>query len=145
MVETYKNIVGFENYSVSDLGNVINDKTGRMFKGNDNGDGYLQLALMKNKSRHNKKIHQLVAAAFLLNPENKHCVDHIDNDRQNNNIINLRFSTLSQNNQNRSLSSKCHGVRPWTLQAGDGSGLEGAPGRLRLRDPPPPTDPPTPD
>ncbi len=48
MVETYKKIVGFENYSVSDLGNVINDKTGRILKGNDRR-GYLQVDLMKNK------------------------------------------------------------------------------------------------
>jgi hypothetical protein len=106
MVETYKKIEGFENYSVSDHGNVINDKTGRIMKGTDNGRGYLRVYLTNNKTKQNKSIHQLVAAAFLLNPENKHCVDHIDNDKQNNNIINLRFATHSQNNQNKSISIK---------------------------------------
>ncbi len=79
MVETYKKIVGFENYSVSDFGNVRNDKTGRILKGRDNGDGYLQAGLMKNKQRHNKQIHKLTAEAVLLNPENKIILIIIEN------------------------------------------------------------------
>ena len=105
MVETFKTIEGFENYSVSDLGNVRNDKTGRILKVNDR-DGYFQVNLRKNKTRHTKKIHQLVAKAFLLNPENKKCVDHIDNNRHNNNLINLRYATSQENNRNSKLSSK---------------------------------------
>ena len=103
MNETYKKIEGFENYSVSDFGNVRNDKTGRVLKASDNRDGYLQAGLMNNKKKYNKKIHKLVAEAFLLNPENKKCVDHIDNNKHNNNLINLRFATPSQNQHNKSI------------------------------------------
>ena len=106
MVETYKKIDGIENYSVSDHGNVRNEKTGKNLKGSYNDQGYLRVCLNNNKIKHHKYIHKLVAEAFLLNPENKKCVDHIDNDKQNNNIINLRFATHSQNNQNRSISIK---------------------------------------
>ena len=106
MVETYKIIEGFENYSVSDFGNVRNDKTGRILKGCDDGRGYFQVDLRNNKIKHKKKIHQLVAQAFLQNPENKKCVDHIDNDKQNNNLINLRYATLQENGRNAKLSSK---------------------------------------
>ncbi len=104
MVETYKKIEGFENYSVSDFGNARNDKTGRVLKPTSNALGYLQVALMENKTPHVKRLHQLVATAFLVNPENKKCIDHIDNNRKNNNLINLRFATHSQNQQNRSMS-----------------------------------------
>jgi hypothetical protein len=52
MVETFKNIEGFANYSVSGLGNVINDKTGRILKGSENTHGYVCVDLMENKTRH---------------------------------------------------------------------------------------------
>ena len=106
MVETYKKIEGFENYSVSEHGNVRNDKTGKNLKGGDNGQGYLRVCLMKNKMRCFIFIHKLVAEAFLLNPENKQCVDHIDNNKHNNNLIDLRYATLQENGKNAKLSSK---------------------------------------
>ena len=104
MIETYKKIKGFENYSVSDHGNVGNDQTGRILKGLDRA-GYLQVGLIKNKTKHTKQIHKLTAGGFLLNPENKPFVDHIDNNRQNNNLKNLRFATSQENSRNRSISS----------------------------------------
>jgi len=45
-------------------------------------------------------IHQLVANTFIDNPNNKSCVDHIDNDKLNNNINNLRWVTTSENGMN---------------------------------------------
>ena len=105
MVETYKKIEGFENYSVSDYGNVRNDKTGRILKGK-NTDGYLRVSLTNNKTKQNKSIHRLVTEAFLLNPDKKQCVDHIDNDRHNNTLFNLRYATVQENNRNSSMSSK---------------------------------------
>ena len=126
MEETYKKIEGFENYSVSDFGNVRNDKSGRILKEDDARGGYFRVCLSKNNKKHNKLIHKLTAEAFLLNPENKKCVDHIDNNRHNNKLANLRFATLQQNSQNRPISSNntsgTKGVRwnqninKWTAQ-----------------------------
>ena len=48
-------------------------------------------------------IHKLIAIAFIANPDNKRCVDHIDNDRLNNNINNLRWCTQTENSMNTSL------------------------------------------
>ena len=126
MQETYKKIEGFENYSVSDCGNVRNDKLGRILKGCDDGHGYLRVSLSKNNRKQMKLIHKMNAEAFLLNPENKKCVDHIDNNRKHNNLINLRFATNSRNQQNKSIgknnTSGTKGVRwnttrnKWTAQ-----------------------------
>ena len=80
-MENYIIIDGFENYSVSDLGNVRNNKTGRILKWSVN-DGYFFVGLRKHKIKYNQKIHRLVVQAFIPNLENKNCVDHIDNDRK---------------------------------------------------------------
>ncbi len=101
-MENFKIIEGFETYSVSDHGNVKNNKTGRILKGAFDGRGYKHL----NVDGKTNKIHRLVAVAFLENPENKKCVDHIDNNRSNNLLINLRWTTHTENCQNSSLSKR---------------------------------------
>ena len=98
-MEEFRKIEGFENYSVSNLGVVRNDKKGRILK-QSNNDGYKVLRL--NDILH--RAHILVAKAFIPNPENKECVDHIDTNRANNNVSNLRWATPSENNYNASIS-----------------------------------------
>ena len=87
MVETYKKIEGFEVYSVSDHGNVRNDKTGRILK-QSHRNGYQMVHLQKDNKQYNNDIHRLVAIAFIANIETKKCVDHIDNNKHNNNVKN---------------------------------------------------------
>jgi len=105
-MEQYLNIKDFENYSISNFGNVKNNLTGRILKTSFGGDGYKIVSLSKNGKKKNVKIHKLVSEHFLLNPENKLCVDHIDNDKTNNNFSNLRFATHQENSRNRSISSR---------------------------------------
>ena len=86
MVETYKQIEGFENYSVSDFGNVRNNKTRKIKLAGANKDGYIRVDLQKDGIRHHKQAHQLVALEFIPNPEKRSHVNHIDNNKTNNNI-----------------------------------------------------------
>ena len=103
-VEQWIKIAGFDKYSVSDKGNVRNDKTGRILQPGTNGKrGYLIVGLCSEKKKKAKTVHRLVAGAFLPNPENKKCVDHIDNNINNNKLTNLRWATLSQNQHNRKI------------------------------------------
>jgi len=102
-MEEYRPIVDFENYEISNLGNVRNIKTGEILKNSVNGCGYYQVGLYKNKKRTTKKIHQLVAIAFIENHENKDCVDHTDNNRLNNDVENLRWCSQKENCQNQKI------------------------------------------
>ena len=87
--ETYANITGYPNYQISNFGNCKNVKTGRILKPGTNGPGYLYVILMDDGERSMKRIHKLVAKAFLENPEHKICIDHVDHDRKNNHLSNL--------------------------------------------------------
>ena len=90
-------ITDFPNYEVSDAGEVRNVITGNVLKGRLS-NGYHYVLLCPGKK--NMKISRLVAMHFIENPENKPIVDHIDRDRTNNHVNNLRWATVSENSLN---------------------------------------------
>ena len=98
--EIFKKIKGFENYEISNLGNVRAVKTGRIRKLRIS-TGYFDIAFYYKIGEVRKwksfLIHRLVAEAFLKNPENKPCVNHKDGNRKNNSIKNLEWVTYSEN------------------------------------------------
>lgn len=92
----WKKIKGFENYEVSDEGKVRNITTGFVLKQEDNR-GYLRVVLYINGKKTHKKIHRLVAEAFIPNPDNKPQVNHRDEDKKNNSVRNLEWVTAKEN------------------------------------------------
>ena len=101
MEEVWKDIVGYENlYQVSNLGNVKTVKQNKILKQHISAFGYLRCRMRKNNKTKKIVVHRLVAKAFIPNPENKPCVDHIDTNKQNNNVKNLRWVTYSENMKN---------------------------------------------
>jgi hypothetical protein len=103
-------IINYPNYLIYDDGRVFSkerkDSMGRKVKGKfmkirDNGKGYYQVSVCKDSKHKDLYIHRLVAEHYIPNPENKLEVDHIDNNKQNNSIKNLRWATRSQQNINR--------------------------------------------
>jgi hypothetical protein len=95
----WKKIENYPKYEISDCGLLMNSR-GNILKPGKIVDGYLCVDLYKNGKRKTCKIHRLVAQAFIPNPENKPQVDHIDRDRTNNHVDNLRWATSSENSQN---------------------------------------------
>lgn len=83
-----------EKYSVSDLGRVKSNMRGRVIEPYLHTSGYFRVNLGRKKRRY---IHRLIAEAFIPNPHGKPCVDHIDGDRKNNGITNLRWVTHQEN------------------------------------------------
>ena len=96
-VETFVKIEGFENYEVSNLGKVRNIKSGRVLKTSLNNNGYLRLFLCKNNKRKHLYLHRIIANAFIDNPDEKPCVNHIDENKLNNDLSNLEWCTAREN------------------------------------------------
>ena len=96
-VETFVKIEGFENYEVSNLGKVRNIKSGRVLKPSLNQSGYLGLCLYENNKRKYLLLHRIIATAFIDNPEGKPQVNHIDENKLNNDLSNLEWCTAREN------------------------------------------------
>ena len=67
---------------------------------------YVMVDLCVGGLRQTYQVHQLVARAFIPNPDNKPMVDHIDRNKHNNHISNLRWATGSENQHNRDLTTQ---------------------------------------
>lgn len=100
-----KPIEGFDDYYVCNSG--VNEQTVLSTKGAmkwlspfANKDGYKDVHLCKDGKMHTKKVHRLVAEAFIPNPEGKPCIDHINGVRDDNRVENLRWCTQKENSNN---------------------------------------------
>jgi len=102
-VEHWLTIDGYDNYQVSNFGRVRNCTTDRILKPGINGHGYLHVILYKDGKKKTHVIHHLVAQEFLDKPDGKSCVDHIDKNKLNNIVENLRWVSSSENSRNRSM------------------------------------------
>lgn len=85
------------NYSVSETGEIRNDKTGRILKGTTARNEYHSVQLTINKKPKTFMVHRLVAQAFCPNPNNYTIVDHIDSNKLNNHADNLQWVTAEIN------------------------------------------------
>ena len=104
-MEIWKKIDGYENYSVSNMGRVRNDTTDKILSPGKDGGGYYQVFI----GRKSRKVHRLVAIAFIPNPDNLPQVNHINEDKTDNRADNLEWCTAAYN-INHGTRSKRSGV-----------------------------------
>lgn len=91
----WKNIIGYD-YAINEAGEVRNNRSGRILKPGTNKAGYLLVDLCKDGKSKCHYIHRLLGIIFLNCPADKF-IDHIDCNRKNNNLLNLRVVTVQQN------------------------------------------------
>lgn len=95
--EVWKDVVGYEGlYKVSDKGNVFGCRRGEVMKSRMN-KGYCLIKLTKDKKQKTCFVHRLVAEAFVENPDNKPEVNHLDENKINNDSSNLVWVTPKEN------------------------------------------------
>ena len=98
MVEIWKDIPDYEGlYMISNYGNIKITKNNKLCKPSDDGKGYLQIVLTKNKKRKCYKIHKLVAKTYISNLDNLPQINHKDQNKKNNSINNLEWCTQKYN------------------------------------------------
>jgi len=97
MEETYKHVKDFENYSISNLGNIKNNQTNKILK-IQKTSGYSTIGLSQNNKRNVFLIHRIVAQTFISNPENKLTVNHKNHDTHDNRVENLEWNTQKEQN-----------------------------------------------
>lgn len=112
--EVWKDVVGYEDcYMVSNKGRILSkyrlvkhpkgslkSVKPRLMCLKKNKAGYMSVTLYVNHTSKTFTVHRLVAIAFIQNPHKKPQIDHIDRDRANNIVENLKWCTASENMMN---------------------------------------------
>lgn len=96
MTEDFTAIESHPRYGVSRDGTIINDRNNIKVP-QETSNGYLKVDLYDNGKKSSKRIHRLVAEAYIPNPYNKPDVNHKDGNKHNNSVDNLEWVTKSEN------------------------------------------------
>lgn len=108
--DLWRDVKGYEGYYIVSKDGIVKRTGGSVKRGNhllsvpertllplDNGKGYLRIKLTKNNNAKRVMLHRIIAEAWVVNINNKPCVNHIDGNKKNNTIENLEWVTQIEN------------------------------------------------
>lgn len=108
MMEVWRDIPGYErHYQASASGKIRSVKREpHILKTVYQPNGYERVSLWLGGEKKNKMVHRLVAAAFIANPENYTDINHMDEDKANNDVSNLEWCDHRYNMNYGSVGAK---------------------------------------
>jgi hypothetical protein len=98
----------FETYGINKRGDILDFRSKRLVKQYPNimAGNYLQCQLINETGHVSKRVHRLVADCFLPLVDGKDQVDHIDRNRHNNSVENLRWVDIYEQSENKNVWEK---------------------------------------
>ena len=94
----YKQVPGYQEYYAGYNGNIYSSKTNKILSPGISCNGYKMVYLMdSNHKRNTKRVNRIVALTWLPNPNNLPQVHHIDENKLNNSVYNLKWVTRTEN------------------------------------------------
>lgn len=120
----YLSHIGFSKYAVSNTGLLLTIKSGYTTPGSMGSHGYLRVHIAHDSNVHKTvDIHILIAKGFYGTPpvDSDHTVDHLDRNPINNNALNLKWVTKSEQSYNRVTIKEANKSKPITQMLDDGT------------------------
>jgi len=110
-MEQFIPIKNYETYGINKLGECYDFRKGEKMNLYDNGHGYLCVAVRNPQGWNKLEIHKLIGTHFMPNPNNYPTIDHINRDKKNNHIDNLRWADMTTQSNNRGNWNKKTGYK----------------------------------
>lgn len=98
MTEIWKKIDEYPLYFASNMGQIKNIETEHILVGGFDKDGYRQVTLQTGEKQVCRRVCRLIAKTFIPNPNNLPCVNHKDENKENDCVKNLEWCTYKYNN-----------------------------------------------
>lgn len=124
--EELKQIKGYPNYYISNLGKVYIKKGDQLIikEGRPNKQGYLRIKLWNHNKNKNFSIHRLVVEHFIGKIPNGYVVDHLNGNKSNNYVTNLEIVSVAENTRRASVSNYYMSIGSRILKEGTRIPLE---------------------